>query len=59
MGGNFSEPVPNFRDSEGYVCMILRSWDKFRVLHGPKEVVDACQRVVGYGRRELLSPNHA
>ena len=47
MGGNFSEPVPNFRNTDGYVCMVLRSWDKFRVLHGTRDVLAMCQRVVG------------
>merc|ERR1719264_585905 len=27
--------------------MVLRSWDKFRVLHGTRDVLAMCQRVVG------------
>ena len=46
MGGTYSNPVPQHLDTGGFVCMVLRSYDKFRVLHGPPEVVAAVRRVV-------------
>ena len=37
MGGTFSDPVPPLIN-QGYICFILRSYDKLRVLHAPPEV---------------------
>ena len=33
MGGTFSDPVPPLIN-QGYICFVLRSFDKLRVLHG-------------------------
>ena len=47
MGQEFSHPVSAACDTGGLVCMVLRKYDKYRVLHAPKEVVDLTARVVG------------
>ena len=61
MGGNFSEPVPDILSSAssefsvdgdevgggfGFVCMVLRSYDKLRILHAPPDVMEAVTRIV-------------
>lgn len=46
MGGTFSDPIPNYLDTEGYVCMVLRSYDKFRIIHAPKDVQEMVLRVI-------------
>ena len=46
MGGTYSEPVPNMKDSSGYVCVILCSYDKARLLHAPQEVKEVISRII-------------
>lgn len=44
MGGTFSESIP--RDpSDGLVAIVLRSYDKVRLLHAPRPVLDLTQRI--------------
>lgn len=45
MGASYSEPIPDARDS-GIVCMVLRSYDKLRVLQAPKDVAAAVTKIV-------------
>ncbi len=45
MGSTFSEPVPDLGDT-GYVCIVLRSYDKVRLLHAPKDVEQAVTKIV-------------
>jgi hypothetical protein len=45
MGGSFSEPVQRDPDC-GYVAVVLRSYDKVRLIHAPRSVMDMVQRIV-------------
>lgn len=45
MGGSYSEPVPSNEDSGGFFCIVLRSYDKARLLHAPPDVQDAVTRI--------------
>ncbi len=38
MGTGFSLPVPDPGDNRGYVCMVIRPTDRFRLLHASNEV---------------------
>ncbi len=40
MGTGISLSVPDLGDNHGYVCMVIRPTDRFRVLHAPNEVID-------------------
>lgn len=42
----YNEPVEFLSDTGGIVCMILRQYDKFRLLHAPPEVVEMVRKVV-------------
>ena len=46
MGGTFSEPIPNHLDTQDYVCMVLRAYDKFRLLYAPPEVQRAVHQAI-------------
>ena len=45
MGGSFSEPVPRDPDC-GYVAIVLRSYDKVRLIHAPRIVMETVQKIV-------------
>ena len=46
MGGTFSEPLRQDFDTGGLVCIVLRSYDKVRLLHAPKEVEVVITKIV-------------
>ena len=48
MGIHFSEPIPNFGEDLGYTAIVVRSRDRFRLIHAPKRVVDMVQNVLRY-----------
>ncbi len=52
-GSDFSSPAESGRGESGggksnfgFVCMVLRSYDKLRVLHAPRDVLEAVDRIV-------------
>ena len=45
MGGSFSDPVPRDPDC-GHVAVVLRSYDKVRLINSPRSVMDMVQRIV-------------
>ena len=45
MGGTFSEPIPVQRE-EGYVAIVLRSYDKVRLIHAQQEVFESVQHII-------------
>jgi hypothetical protein len=47
MGGTYSEPVPPLID-QGYVCFVLRSYDKLRLLHATPAVHETVVAIVRY-----------
>ena len=46
MGGTYSEPVPSIADTGGYVCFVLRSYDKARLLYASQEVRERIQKII-------------
>ena len=47
MGANSSEPIPNFGEDLGYIAMVVRGPNRFRLLHAPKCVAEMVKRVLG------------
>ena len=46
MGCGFSEPIPNYGETFGYVGMVMTKFDKFLLLHAPDDVITAVGNVV-------------
>jgi hypothetical protein len=46
MGNVESVPFPHEGTNPGYVGIILRSFNKVRILHGQPEVIQAVERII-------------
>ena len=45
MGLGYSNPINPSLDTGGFLCMSIRTTDRFRLFHAPPEVVDMVMNV--------------
>ena len=44
---SYCQPVPNYGETLGYVCMVIREENKFRLMHAPAIVVEVIRNILG------------
>ena len=45
---SYCQPIPNYGETLGYVCMVIREENKFRLFHAPVLVVEVIRSILGY-----------